>query len=95
VKTNSKKLKRTVAAGILGSLLFAGAAYGAEARMQAQPRVTSTRPAQAVRGRVVEFKPERTDSWLCEYVSPFFCSYVPTVTAVPQPSASSSRTRGR
>jgi hypothetical protein len=93
MKTSSNRWKRSIAAGVLGSILFAGAAYGAENRMEAQRRVANARPAQAERGRVVDFKPERTDSWLCENVSPFFCTYVPSVAAS-QPAAS-SRQRGR
>jgi len=96
MKTEMKnnRWKRSMAAGVLGSLLLAGVSYGAESRMESQRRVTNARPAQAERGRVVDFKPERTDSWLCENVSPFFCSYVPSV-ASSQPAASSSRQRGR
>ena len=93
MKTSGNRWKRSIAAGVLGSFLFAGAAFGAENRMEAQRRVSNPRPAQAERGRVVDFKPERTDSWLCENVSPFFCAYVPSVAAS-QPAAS-SRQRGR
>jgi hypothetical protein len=85
--------KRSMAAGVLGSILFAGVAFGAEDRMSSQRRAT-IRPAQTERGRVVDFKPERTDSWLCENVSPFFCTYVPSVTTI-QPSTTSTRQRGR
>ena len=79
-----KKWKAALTAGVLGSVLFAGGAFGIEARMQTQLPV-ATRSAAVTHGRVVGFKPERTDSWLCTYVSPFFCSYVPTVTSTPQP----------
>ena len=88
------KWKRSMAAGVLGSLLFAGVALGAEDRMTSQRRATTIRPAQAERGRVVDFKPERTDSWLCENVSPFFCTYVPSVSTT-QPAATCTRLRGR
>jgi hypothetical protein len=94
MKTNGNRWKRSIAAGVLGSTLFAGAAFAAENRMEAQRRVTNARPAQAERGRVVDFKPERTDSWLCENVSPFFCTYVPSV-ASSQPATTSTRQRGR
>ena len=93
MKTSGNQWKRSIAAGVLGSILFAGAAFGAENRMEAQRRVANARPAQSERGRVVDFKPERTDSWLCENVSPFFCNYVPSVAAS-QPTTS-SRQRGR
>ena len=61
--------------------------------MQAQARA-AVRPQTAPRGRVVEFKTDRTDSWLCENVSPFFCPAIPTVVAAPA-SASQSTRRGR
>ena len=86
--------KRSMAAGVLGSVLFAGVAFGAEDRMTSQRRATTIRPAQAERGRVVDFKTERTDSWLCENVSPFFCTYVPSVSTS-QPATTSTRQRGR
>ena len=85
--------KRSMAAGILGSVLLAGAAMAAEPRQTAQRRASGVRTAQAERARVVDFKPERTDSWLCENVSPFFCTYVPSVAS--QPATTSSRQRGR
>jgi hypothetical protein len=97
MRESGKKWKRSIAAGLLGATLFTGVALGAEARietrMQTQRRV-ATRSASVQRGRVVGFKPEGTDSWLCQYVSPFFCGYVPTVTAAPQPSAATTQ-RGR
>lgn len=91
MKTSGNRWKRSIAAGVLGSVVFAGAAFGAEARMEAQRRINNARSAQAARGRVVEMRPEQTDSWLCENISPFFCSYVPTVTA--QPATSTRRGR--
>ena len=90
--TKTNQWKRSVAAGVLGTVLFAGVSFGAETRLQSQRGVTNARPAQAERSRVVEFKTERTDSWLCENVSPFFCTYVPTVAAS---QAATSRQRGR
>jgi hypothetical protein len=87
------KWKRSMAAGILGSVFLAGAAMATEPRQTPQRRAPGVRTAApAERGRVVEFKPEATDSWLCENVSPFFCSYVPSVTAQP---ATTTRQRGR
>ena len=93
MRKSGKKWKRSIAAALLGATLFTGIALGAEARMQTQ-RPVATRSASVQRGRVVGFKPEGTDSWLCQYVSPFFCEYVPTVTAAPQPSAATTQ-RGR
>jgi len=89
----SGKWKGTLAAGVFGSILFAGVALGTEARMQTQ-RPVARRSAAAQQGRVVAFKPERTDSWLCTYVSPFFCDMVPTVTSSPAPGTATIQ-RGR
>jgi len=86
--------KRTLATGLISSALFAGAAFGAENRMRAQ-RSMEIRRVAVESPRVVSFKPDRTDSWLCEYVSPFFCSTIPTVVATPQPGPASPKQRGR
>ena len=96
-----KNWKRSIAAGVLGTVLFAGVSLGVEARMQTErsgakrSNATSTSTSTS-RGRVVEFKPEGTDSWLCTYVSPFFCDVVPTVTnsAAPAPGTAMEQ-RGR
>ena len=100
MRESGKKWKRSIAAGVLGTVLFAGVTLGAEARMQAEragaKRSTATANSNT-RGRVVEFKPEGTDSWLCTYVSPFFCDYVPTASsasAAPAPGTAMAQ-RGR
>jgi hypothetical protein len=84
--------KRTLAAGLISSTVFAGAAFGIDERMTtersiARARATSSGP------RRVDFKTEQTDSWLCMYVSPFFCSSIPSVVAAPQPTTTSRRGR--
>ena len=89
---SSGKWKATLAAGVFGSILCAGTALGTEARMQTQRSVA--RRSAAVQGRVVAFKPERTDSWLCTYVSPFFCDMVPTVSSSSAPGTATVQ-RGR
>jgi hypothetical protein len=94
MQSSARQWTRTLAAGLLGSVLFAGAAFGAEQRMTAQ-KVTASRRAATEGPRVVSFKEERTDSWLCENVSPFFCSSIPTVVATPQPGATTTQRRGR
>jgi len=91
MKTKATRLKRAVAAGLLGSALFVSVGLAAETRMKAERR-TMSRP-QTERARVVEFKTESTDSWLCEHVSPFFCPQVPTIQATSQPAQ--ARQRGR
>jgi hypothetical protein len=90
---SSGKWKRTLAAGLVGSALLAGAAFASDGRMTAQKSTSSRRSASAP--RVVEFKTERTDSWLCEYVNPFFCSSIPNVVATPQPGTATTNRRGR
>ena len=90
---SGKKWRGAFTAGLLGSVLFAGVAFGAPAaRMQTRP--IATRSAAVPRGRVVAFKPERTDAWLCTYVSPFFCDLVPTATSPPDPGTATVQ-RGR
>lgn len=69
--------KRWVAAGIAASMLWAGTA-AAESGVRVEKRATvqnirsASTPAPA--RRVVAFETEKTDSWLCNYVSVFFCS---------------------
>ena len=86
-------LKRTLAAGLIGSALFAGAAFGAVDRMTTEK--STGRRATTQEPRKVEFKTEQTDSWLCTYVSPFFCNSSPSVAATPQPGATTTSRRGR
>jgi hypothetical protein len=93
MKTGGTRWKRSLAVGFLGSTLFAGVGFAADIRMKAESRVAMARP-QSARGRIVDFKTDRTDSWLCENVSPFFCPEIPTVVAAPA-SASQTRQRGR
>ncbi|HSE63206.1 MAG TPA: hypothetical protein VLG15_06300 [Thermoanaerobaculia bacterium] len=85
--------KKTLAAGLISSALFAGTAFAAgDSRMQSQKAMTSRRAATES-PRVVNFKTERTDSWLCINVSPFFCSAVPT--AAPPTGTTATSVRGR
>lgn len=91
MQSSGKWLTRTLAAGLIGSALFAGAAFGADGRMTTQ-RSNASRRVASEGPRLVAFKPDRTDSWLCENVSPFFCSSIPTVVSTP---AGTTTTRGR
>jgi hypothetical protein len=91
--TMSGRWKRMLVTGFAASALFAGSAFGAE-KMQAQ-RSSAIRRAAVENPRVVGFKTEQTDSWLCEYVSPFFCSSIPTVVAAPLPGTATTSQRGR
>ena len=92
---------RRASIGIVGGLVFSflstgvATASGAggnermsriERSVQTQQRVQTSRKAEA-------FRSEKTDSWLCNYVSAFFCSVYPTLT--PEPQKSPAPNRGR
>jgi hypothetical protein len=96
MRQSGKKWKRSIAAGVLGTVLFAGVTLGSENRMQTERSGARRATASATtRARVVEFKPEGTDSWLCTYVSPFFCEYVPTVSSTAPAPGTAMAQRGR
>jgi len=93
---SGKKWKRSIAAGVLGTVLVAGVTFAAEARMQTErPGAKRSTATATTRGRVVEFKPEGTDSFLCTYVSPFFCDYVPSVSSSAPAPGTAMAQRGR
>lgn len=91
MQSNGKWWTKTLAAGLISSALFAGTAFAADGRMQSQKSTTSRRAASEG-SRVVGFKTEQTDSWLCQFVSPFFCSSIPTAA---QAGTTTTRVRGR
>ena len=98
MRESGKKWKRSLAAGVLGTVLIAGVTLGAESRMQTERPVAkrSATTTGTARGRVVEFKPEGTDSFLCLYVSPFFCDVAPTAAPAASPAIGSAmEQRGR
>jgi len=79
-----------ILAGLLFSLLSASVslAAGAEgnvrmSRIERSEAVTSRATAER---RVATFKSEKTDSWLCAYVSPFFCTIFPSLTPAKSPA---------
>src|SRR5262245_15631660 len=89
------KTSRKASIGIVGGLVFsflsaaamtAGAAGNErtsriERADQVQARGTQTRKSE-------KFRTEKTDSWLCNYVSAFFCtSTYPTLTTSPEAPA--------
>lgn len=87
-----------VVAGLLFSLLSAGAATaansGGNVRMSRIERANAVASKRAEARRSESFKSEKTDSWLCNYVSPLFCSdLIPTLPTTP--TAPSAPTRGR
>jgi len=68
----SQVLRKVVLTGLMASILSCGLALGDEkpaARQQAQPAARE----KTVR-KQMNFKTDKTDSWLCNYVSVFFCS---------------------
>ncbi len=68
-----------VAAAITASMLTAGTAVaesGVKPESREKVQTIRARSAPAPARRVIAFQTERTDSWLCNYVSVFFCSDV-------------------
>ena len=93
---------RRVSIGIVGGLVFsflsagfaiAGGAEGNE-RMSKIERAAQVQERSRTARKSETFRTEKTDSWLCNYVSPFFCSTYPTLNTTPAP-APSSPVRGR
>ena len=78
-----------VAAGLLFSLLSASISTASSA--EGNVRMSRIERAQAVTSRanaprkVETFKSEKTDSWLCAHVSPFFCDLFPKLEPAPAP----------
>jgi hypothetical protein len=82
----SQMLRKIATTGLMASILSSGLALGAErpaARESAQPVAR-----QKTERKETAFKSERTDSWLCNNVSVFFCSNLfPTVGSANSASA--------
>ena len=96
----SKVVAKGIVGGLVFSLLSATAAMGAgsegNVRMSRIAPASSVSQRQTQPRRTESFKTERTDSWLCNYVSPLFCSTVPTLPTSPSsPQAPSTPYRGR
>jgi hypothetical protein len=97
--------RKTVSIGILVGLVFsllsAGVAMGAGAegneRMSRIERATAVESRSAESRKTETFRTDKTDSWLCNYVSPFFCtSLFPTLSSSPNtPKSPSTPARGR
>jgi len=95
-----KRVSKTLLATIASAFLIAGAAMGADTRTarESVARVSPAPNARTETRRSMTFKSERTDSWLCNYVSPLFCTnLVPGLESRPDgPTPSNSTpTRGR
>ena len=95
--------RKTVSTGILAGLVFsllsAGVAMGAGAegnvRMSRIEKASAVDSRRAVSRKTETFRTEKTDSWLCNYVSPFFCTNLfPTLTTSPS-TPPSTPPRGR
>ena len=96
----SKTTITAIVAGLLFSLLSAevSMAAGAEGnvRMSRIERAEAVTNRATAARRVETFRSERTDSWLCAYVSPFFCtSLFPTLTTPDPPTTPTTPVRGR
>ena len=100
-KMKSKGMAKPILAGLLFSLLSACvsmSATGAEGnvRMSRIERAKAVETRATAARRAGTFRTEKTDSWLCAYVSPLFCtSLVPTLTTTPEPPPSTAPVRGR
>lgn len=73
------KRKAWIAAAITASMLTAGTAAaesGLRTEGRAKVQAIRTRAAAPPVRPVVAFQTNRTDSWLCNYVSVFFCADV-------------------
>jgi hypothetical protein len=71
VPMKSQTLVKIVTTSVLAAILSCGLALGADkpARETAQPAAR-----QKTTQKEMSFKSERTDSWLCNNVSAFFCT---------------------
>ncbi len=73
------KTSAWIAAAVTASMLTAGTAVaesGIKPESRGRVQTVRARTAPAPARRVIAFQTERTDSWLCNYVSVFFCSDV-------------------
>ena len=94
----SKAATKAILAGLLFSLLSASVSMGASegnVRMSRIERAGTVTSRANTPRRVEPVRSERTDSWLCLYVSPFFCKdLIPTLPTTPD-SPSPAPVRGR
>jgi hypothetical protein len=99
-KMRTKAISKGILAGLVFSLLSAGVSMGApegNVRMSRIERADTVASRNQTSRKTETFRSEKTDSWLCNYVSPFFCSNLfPTLsTPDPPPTTSSTPVRGR
>jgi hypothetical protein len=87
----SKKVSIGIVGGLVFSFLSAGAMVAGTAGNERTSKIERAQQVQA-RGtqarKSEQFRTEKTDSWLCSYVSSFFCtSAFPTLTSSPESPA--------
>jgi hypothetical protein len=98
---NSKATARAILAGLLFSLLSVSASMAAgpegNVRMSRIERAGAVASRATAARKIETFRTEKTDSWLCLHVSPFFCNGLfPTLPTTPDPPKTSSQpARGR
>ena len=90
-----KRDSKALLAAAVSALLMVAATMDADSRPAAGASISRVSAAPNAAGqtrRGLPFKTERTDSWLCSYVSPFFCTNLfPTLETRPgTPSPSTS-----
>lgn len=96
-----KTISKGILAGLVFSLLSAGVSMGAVAegnvRMTRINRAASVTSRNSSSRKSETFRSEKTDSWLCNNVSAFFCTNLfPTLsTPDPPPASASTPVRGR
>lgn len=82
-----KRDSNALMAATVSAFLMAAATMSADSRPVARPNISRVSPAPNAPSqtrRSPPFRTERTDSWLCSHVSPFFCtSLFPTLETRP------------
>ena len=95
----SRRASKILLATMASAFLFAGAAMGSDERLATRASVARVSPSPNTRTetrRSMTFKTERTDSWLCNYVSPLFCSnLIPGLQSRPDSPSTTAPQRGR
>jgi hypothetical protein len=90
VTMKSQALRKTLTVGAMAMLLSASIAVAGEDAPQARTDRAAAHPAprSQIARKNVSFQTERTDSWLCNHVSVFFCSNLfPTLGSSPTTNA--------
>ncbi|HKA37745.1 MAG TPA: hypothetical protein VKH43_13050 [Thermoanaerobaculia bacterium] len=87
----SRRASISIVGGLVFSFLSAGVAMagaGGNERMSRIERADQVQARRTQTRKEEKFRSEKTDSWLCNYVSAFFCtSAFPTLSTAPEPPA--------